>query len=271
MLVTGASSGLGNACATQLAKKGYSVYGTSRQPESRPRRVDEFYELIRMDMTDDDSVTSAVDYILAREGRIDALFHFAGSGIAGPVEETPIAEAAGQFDLICIGAARAIRAVLPGMRAQGGAIVLIGSMAGLIGIPFQAYYSAAKFALEGLVDSLRLELTGMPVQVSLIEPGDFRSGFTRARVRFGMGEKSPYAQKGQRAIAVMEKEEMTGGDPIKVARLALSLMTKRRLRPRYYVLPLSQRIIMALGLRLPRIVREMVLAAYFKVIPVKGH
>jgi len=241
------------------------VYGTSRRPESRPRRADEFFELIRMDVTDDDSVTSAVDYILAKEDRIDVLLHCAGSGIAGPIEETPVVEAAQQMDVNFMGAARAVRAVLPGMRADGGTILVVGSMAGVIGIPFQAYYAASKFALEGFIDSLRMELGRNPVRVSLIEPGDFRSGFTAARVKFGMGEGSPYAAAGARAIRVMEESEEAGADPVIVARLVLKLLGKKRLRLRYPVGPWSQRFAMFLGKLLPLGVREMIMKAYFKV------
>ena len=265
VLVTGASSGLGNACATQLAKKGFSVYGTSRSPESRPRRADEFFELIRMEAADDDSVSSAVDYVLAREGRIDVLLHCAGGGIAGPVEETPVPEAASQIDVNFMGAVRVVHAVLPGMRANGGTILVVGSMAGMVGIPFQAYYAAAKFALEGFVDSLRMELWPHPVNVSLIEPGDFRSGFTSARKKFGMGEGSPYADNGDRAIRVMEESEKAGADPVIVARLVLALLDKKRLRPRYFVGPWTQRVAIVTGMILPRSIRELLLKAYFRV------
>jgi len=270
VLVTGASSGIGNACATQLAKKGFIVYGTSRAPDERNRMADEFYELIRMDVTDDDSVQTGVAYIMAREGRIDALLCSAGSGIAGAIEETPIVEAAFQLDINVLGVARVIKAVLPAMRVEGGTILVVGSMAGLVGVPFQAYYSSSKFALEGLVDSLRMELGRAPVRVALIQPGDFRTGFTAARKVFGLAEGSPYAQTGRRALAVMEESENNGLDPVLVARLVLRLLDVKRLRPRYPVGPWQQRLAMSLRLVIPRRLYERILMAYFKVLARNG-
>jgi len=290
VLVTGASSGIGNAVATQLAKKGFAVYGTSRNPENRHRRVDEFFELIRMDVADDDSVSTAVAYILAREGRIDALLCCAGMGIAGAVEETPIEEAARQLDVNFMGTARTIHAALPSMRTHGGTILIIGSMAGLVGVPFQAYYSASKFALEGFVDSLRMELadpgirirrrTGKkgerrlegrpPVQVSLIQPGDFKTGFTTARAVYGLAEGSHYAETGRRALSVMEESEKTGSDPILVARLVLKLLDSKKIGSRYTAGPLAQRFVVALRLALPRGIQERLLMMYYRVFNRNG-
>lgn len=270
VLVTGASSGLGNACATQLAKKGFLVYGTSRNPDEKNRRADEFYELIRMEAEDDDSVNMAISYVLAKEERIDILLYCAGSGIAGAVEETPIVEAQRQLDVNFLGVARAVKALLPGMRANGGTILVVGSMAGIVGVPFQAYYAASKFALEGFVDSLRMELRPYPVQVSLIELGDFRTGFTEARTVFGLGEGSPYATAGQRSIAGMEESEKDGSDPVVLARLVLKIINKKRLKARYDVGPRMQRFAMRLLAFLPRRIAELLLMAYYKVSPRNG-
>ncbi len=270
VLVTGASSGLGNACATQLAKKGFLVYGTSRNPDEKNRRADEFYELIKMDAEVDDSVTTAISYVLAKEECIDILLYCAGSGIAGSVEETPIVEAQRQLDVNFLGVARAVRAVLPGMRINGGTILIVGSMAGIVGVPFQAYYSASKFALEGFVDSLRMELRPYPVQVSLIEPGDFRTGFTEARTVYGLGEDSPYATAGLRSISVMEASEKEGSDPVVLARLVLKIIDKKRLKARYYVGPRMQRFAMRLLAFLPRRLSESLLMAYYRVLPKNG-
>lgn len=290
VLVTGASSGIGNAVATQLAKKGFSVYGTSRFPENRHRMADEFFELIRMDVTDDDSVGTAVAYVLAKEGRIDALICSAGFGVAGPVEETPILEAARQMDVNFLGTARTVHAALPSMRVNGGTILIIGSMSGLVGIPFQAYYSASKFALEGFVDSLRMELADPgsrmkrrsrtnrvarlevrpSVQVSLIQPGDFKTGFTAARVVFGLAEGSHYAAIGRRALAIMEESEKTGSDPILVARLVLKLLDRKIIKSRYSAGPLAQRIAMVLRVVLPRGVQELILLTYYRIFNRNG-
>jgi NAD(P)-dependent dehydrogenase (short-subunit alcohol dehydrogenase family) len=163
-------------------------------------------------------------------------------------------------------------------------------MAGLVGIPFQAYYSASKFALEGFVDSLRMELAdhgnsirrrsgtrrtvrleGKPaVQVSLIQPRDFKTGFTAARAVFGLAEGSHYAETGRRALSVMAESEKTGADPILVARLVLKLLDKKKIRPRYAAGPFAQRVAMALRVVLPRIVQERILLAYYRVFERNG-
>jgi len=266
VLVTGASSGLGNACATQLAKKGYVVYGTGRSPVAKNRRADEFFEMIRMDSTDDDSVHTAVSYVLAKEERIDALICCAGMGLAGSVEDTPIFDASRQLDVNFLGTARAVREALPGMRVSGGTILVVGSMAGRVGVPFQAYYAASKFALEGFVDSLRMELGRLPVRVSLIEPGDFRTGFTAARQAFGLSGDGPYAEAGARALSVMEESERAGADPVLFARLTLKLLDKKRLRARYTTGLTPQRVALAMHRILPRRLYELMLMAYFKVL-----
>ncbi len=290
VLVTGASSGIGNAVATQLAKKGFAVYGTSRFPENRHRMADEFFELIRMDVTDDDSVSTAVAYIQAREGRIDALLCCAGFGIAGAVEETPIAEATRQMDVNFLGVARTVHAVLPNMRVYGGTILIIGSMAGLVGVPFQAYYSASKFALEGFIDSLRMELADPgsrmrrksgnkrvvrpeirpSVRVSLVQPGDFKTGFTAARVAFGLAEGSHYAEIGRRALSIMEESERTGSDPILVARLVLKLLDRKKIKSRYSVGPWLQRLAMVIRKVLPRSVQEFIVLTYYRIFSRNG-
>ncbi len=266
VLVVGASSGIGNSCATALAKNGYIVYGTSRTPDARPRKVDEFFELIRMDVSDDDSVSHAISYIRAKEGRIDVLVHSAGAGIAGAIEETPILDAAELFDVNVMGTARTIHEVLPGMRKEGGTILVIGSLAGLTGIPFQPYYSASQHALEGLIDSLRLEMAGFPVRVSLIQAGAFRTGFTAARKSYGMGENSPYAENGRRALAIAEQLEKAGADPILVARLVMKLMAKKRVGPRYRAGFLQQRLAITIKRLLPHRLAELLLRWYFELL-----
>ncbi len=271
VLVTGASSGIGNSIATALAKNGYTVYGTSRTPESRQRRADEFFELIRMDVCDDDSVSHAISYIRAKEVRIDILVHNAGAGIAGAFEETPLLEASKQLDLTVMGAARTIHALLPDMRREGGVILVIGSIAGLLGVPFQAYYSAGKHALEGLIDSLRLELSGWPVRVSLIQPGAFRTGFRAARTLYGMDEQSPYMENGRRAMAIAEQMEKEGADTVLIARMVMKLVRKKRIGPRYSAGSRHQRLAAVLLRLLPYRVVELVLRGYFELSDKDGY
>ena len=189
VLVTGASSGFGRAIAAHLAARGYLVYGTSRSavmPEeaTAPAERSLVPIMIPMDVCVDASVDAAVTHILRRHGRIDVLVNNAGFGIAGAVEDTSADELRRQFDTNVFGVLRVCRAVLPHMRRQGGGrIINVGSLAGLIALPFQGAYSASKFALEALSESLRMETKPYGISVSVIEPGDFRTSFTASRVR----------------------------------------------------------------------------------------
>ncbi|MGC8873617.1 MAG: SDR family NAD(P)-dependent oxidoreductase, partial [Chloroflexia bacterium] len=154
VLITGASSGIGLACARYLADRGYRVFGTSRHPEACPP---EPFPMIQMDVCDDASVLRGVEAVRERAGRIDVLVNNAGIGYGGAIEDTSLEEAHRQFETNFFGALRLCRAVLPIMRAQGsGLIVNMSSIGGLIGLPFQGLYSATKFALEGMSEALRL-------------------------------------------------------------------------------------------------------------------
>ncbi|MEA5125506.1 oxidoreductase [Xanthomonas floridensis] len=174
-LVTGASSGIGLAAATQLAAAGYTVYGTSRRGADAGERG---FPLLALDVTDDASVQSAIDALHAREGRIDLLVNNAGIGITGAAEESSIAQVRALFDTNVYGVVRVTNAVLPIMRAQrSGRILNVGSGLGFIPAPFSAYYSASKHALEGYSESLDHEVRGFGIRVTVIEPGATRTGF----------------------------------------------------------------------------------------------
>ena len=178
VLITGASRGIGNTCAAFLAKRGHIVYGTSRTPVARQRKMDEFFELLPMDNKDEKSIEAVVSSIVEKEGRIDLVVCNAGRTIFGAVEDTPSAQGFEQIDINFMGTARLIKAVLPVMRRnKSGTILVVSSIAGRIGLPYNAYYSASKFALEGFVESLRLELATTGIQIALIEPGSIRTGF----------------------------------------------------------------------------------------------
>jgi NADP-dependent 3-hydroxy acid dehydrogenase YdfG len=145
ILVTGASAGIGSACADRLSQACWTVIGASRRGTSSGA-----WRGMTMNVDDDDSVSQGVGDVLAEHGRIDAVLASAGWGLAGAAEQTSIGDAKAQFETNFWGAVRVVHAVLPILRRQGGGrIVLMSSIAGQIGIPYQAFYSASKFALEG--------------------------------------------------------------------------------------------------------------------------
>jgi NAD(P)-dependent dehydrogenase (short-subunit alcohol dehydrogenase family) len=260
VLVTGASSGIGRACAELLAGRGYRVYGASRRPAGSP-----LVESIAMDIRDEASVRDAVAAVLAREGRIDILVNSAGIAIAGAVEDTSIEEARHQFDVNFFGILRVCRAVLPGMRERrAGSIVNIGSIGGLIAIPYQGFYSASKFALEGLSESLRLEVRQFGVHVVLIEPGDHRTGLTENRRSTVESQSNPaYRSRFPRALERMAADEQNGPEPEAVARLLLRIVKKARPRLRYATGPVPQRAAIWLKRLMPYALVEKVMDFYY--------
>jgi len=237
--VTGATSGLGLAIARSLADAGYAVYGGGRRPAPAEMPSDVIY--VQTDVTSDASVRKSIDYVLSVAGRVDLLVCAAGSGISGAIEDVPIEEATSQLDVNFFGVVRVVQALLPAMRRQrGGRIIVIGSIAGKTGMPFQAYYSASKFALEGFVESLRYEVSAFNIEACIVEPGDFRTGFTGARKKI-IPETSAYRDKFESVIAVQEHDETHGADPVIAARRIVQLADARHLPVRITVGPLFER------------------------------
>ena len=192
VLVTGCSSGVGKAICDQLAASGMTVYGGSRTPCTPSQ-----WTHVPLDVTEQSSVDAAVAEVLRRESRLDALIACAGVGLAASLEDTEDDEARRHFDTNFFGTARMIRAVLPAMRKQSsGKIMVIGSIGGLIGLPFVPYYSASKFALDGLVEALRGEVAPFGIQATIIHPGDLNTGFATNRV-FGRNVGATSAYQGR--------------------------------------------------------------------------
>jgi len=256
VLVTGASSGIGACCAAYLSEHGYRVYGASRSAIAPP-----LVAPLTMDVTSDASVAQGVATILDREGRIDVLINNAGFGIGGAVEDTSMEEAAAQFDVNFFGVVRVTQAVLPTMRQRSdGYIVNIGSIAGLIAIPYQAFYSASKFALEGFTESLRLEVRPFGIRVVLIEPGDHSTGFTKNR---RSTISTAYREQSEKAIARMESDEQRGPNPGAIARLVHKVLEKPNPRLRYTAGPTAQRAAVWLKRYLPNAVIEAMMRRYY--------
>lgn len=218
-LVIGASSGMGKACASYLSEQGYSVYGTSRHavypPEATERLQTGTLSMIPLDVRCDASIAKAVDYIIAREGEIGILLNCAGYALEGAVEDIARDEARQIFDTNIIGMMMVCSSVLPHMRAQKkGLIVNIGSVAGLFALPFQSMYSATKYAVEAMTESLRMEVKPFGINVSLIDPGDISTNFTQARQRARAAQTNPtYKKRHDKAVQAMVKSELGGPGP----------------------------------------------------------
>jgi len=218
VLITGASSGMGKACAEYLSAHGYHVYGASRHGDGSiytNDKSDGFISTLYMDVRDERTVREAVDYIIKKENSVDIAINCAGYSLSGAVEDVSPEEAMAEFDTNFFGVLRVCRAVLPHMRAKGnGLIINIGSVAGFIAIPYQSMYSASKYALEALSQALRIETKPFGIKVALIEPGDIKTGFTSARVwAEAAKDDTPYKERCQKAVEAMAKSEMNAPGP----------------------------------------------------------
>jgi NAD(P)-dependent dehydrogenase (short-subunit alcohol dehydrogenase family) len=224
-LVTGASAGIGRACADHLHRAGWVTVGASRRGTTAGG-----WSGLVMDVDDDASVHDGVRGVLDAHGRIDALVAAAGWGVAGAVEHTTIDEAKAQLETNFWGCVRTVQAVLPVMRAQrGGRIALISSIGGVISIPFQGFYSASKFALEGLGEALAYEVAPFGIHVTLVQPGNVRTDFTASRrMAAASADDAVYAAALGRAVGAMERDEVNGVPPDDVATVVRRILEARR-------------------------------------------
>lgn len=232
VLVSGCSSGIGKSVCEQLAVAGARTYGGSRT-ECAPRG----WRYLRLDVTDRASVQDMVDEVVRREGRLDAVVTCAGFGLAGPLETMTDEHALRQFDVNFFGTTRIVQCALPVMRAQRwGRIIAIGSIAGLIGLPFVAHYCAAKFALDGMIEALRAEIRPFGIQATIVHPGDFSTSFGANRVFVGDDDVAhAYADASRRALAYYRFQEDNAPAPDAVARRVVRLMKRRSLPVRVVV------------------------------------
>ncbi len=208
-LVTGASSGIGEATAQRLATAGYKVYGTSRRGARAGQRT---FEMLPLDVTSDESVDAAVRDLLRREGRIDLLVNNAGFGVApAAAEESSIEQAKSIFDTNFLGIVRMTRAVVPHMRLQeSGRIINIGSVLGFLPMPYMALYAATKHAIEGYSESLDHELRTRGIRVSVIEPANTSTQFD-ANLLQADAKVDDY-REARAAVAARMTEMVTAGD-----------------------------------------------------------
>jgi NAD(P)-dependent dehydrogenase (short-subunit alcohol dehydrogenase family) len=205
ILITGASSGIGEATAALFAKKGWNVVATARRPETLAGLATLPNVLaLRLDVTDEVSITEAVAAATARFGAIDVLVNNAGVGLAGPIEAVTPAQWEAQFATNLFGVAATVRAVLPRMRERrSGLIINVSSIVGRVGLPFLGVYNATKFALEGMTEAMYFELRPFGLRVKLVEPAGTKTQFAH--------QKTQHAAYEPQLSQVMTK--MTEGGP----------------------------------------------------------
>jgi NAD(P)-dependent dehydrogenase (short-subunit alcohol dehydrogenase family) len=249
-LITGSSSGIGFETSLRLARNGIYTYATMRnlsksneilgyaQKDNPPLKV------LRLDVADEESISDAIDKIISEKNRIDILVNNAGYSLLGPLEQLHIDEIKEEFETNFFGIIKLIQSVLPRMRKQGyGRIINISSLAGRIGFPLSSAYVSSKFALEGLVESLRYELQPLGIHVCLIEPGVIKTNFVN-NMKLGKNvitssisnnDNSPYVEIIQKRISAFKPRFEKGSSAGEVADMVLEAVTSDNPKARYLV------------------------------------
>jgi NAD(P)-dependent dehydrogenase (short-subunit alcohol dehydrogenase family) len=264
VLLTGISSGFGKAAAEILSTKGYVVYGVSR------KKIDYLNENINVllaDVTDVISVRKAVSTLIDKEGHVDVLINNAGMGISGPIENSSLEDITLQMNTNFTGYVNMIQAVLPFMRKQGGATIInISSIGGLMGLPYQGFYSSSKFAVEGLSESLRMELKPFNIKVIVIQPGDFFTNFTANRKSVGTSElDSVYETSFHNTLSIIGKDEKGGLPPELLARKLVRILKQKSPRHHYIIATAEQKFAVWLKQVLPGSWFSKILSSHYRI------
>lgn len=272
VLVTGCSSGIGEATAARLAARGWAVYATARRPETLAGLASRGCRTLALDVTDEASMRAAVATVEEESGGVGALVNNAGYSQGGPLEEVPLAEVRRQFETNVFGLLRMCQLVLPGMRLRrSGRIVNVGSMGGRLTFPGGGPYHATKYAVEALSDALRFEVAGFGVHVALIEPGLIRTNFGATAVGSIDAVPSgggPYAEFSAALARTTSHAysgpmgRLLGAGPATVARVIERALTASHPRARYVVTP-SARLMIGLHALLPDRAFDAILARQF--------
>lgn len=236
VLITGGSSGIGKVTAKLLAKNGYKVYAAARRVEKMIDLKSAGISIIEMDVTNDESIVKGVNQILAAEGKVDILINNAGYGHYGPIEDVPMSDARYQLEVNLFGLARLTQLVLPKMREQHyGKIVNISSTGGKVAGPIGGWYHASKFALEGLSDSLRMEVKQFGIDVIVIEPGGVKTEWGEIAVGNAIktADNSAYKKLIASAQRINETEGAKSAEPVVIAEVIKKAIEAGKPKIRY--------------------------------------
>ncbi len=262
ILITGISSGFGLETARLLAQEGHTVYGTVRHEVEPLSGV----HYLKVDVRDREAVKDAVSQVIHQEDRIDVLVNNAGMGIGGPLEFASEEEIQEQMDANFMGLVNFVTAVLPFMRKQGsGKIIAMSSIGGVMGLPFQGFYSASKFAIEGYCEALRLEIQQFGIQVVVVRPGDFSTGFTASRKKTVSTEAMQVYKTYAESMGKVEHDETGGLKPQVLARKISQITRKKHPRHNYVVASFEQRLSVLLKRILPASWFAKILGSYYKL------
>jgi len=264
ILITGVSSGFGRATSSLLAKAGHKVYGTVRTETSPEKNV----HVLKMDLKDFSSVSAAVQSVIEKEGRIDVLINNAGMHTGGPVEKTSDENIKLQMDTNFNGMVHLTKIILPVMRQHGGGTIInFSSIGGLMGLPFQAFYSASKFAIEGFSEALRMEAGRFNIKVVVINPGDFCTNNSANRRKFltPLTDDDPYHRQFEETLSVIEKDESGGWKPEVLAGKILKIVESKNPRHRYIIGSFEQKLAVVIKKILPGSLFRKILEGHYKI------
>ena len=263
VLVTGGSSGIGKSIGEYLLDKGFTVYGTSRNPKNYS---DSKLNLIALDVTDNSTIKSAIKTVIDKERRLDVLINNAGAGITGPLEEIPENEIKRNFETNLFGPINVIKAVLPHMREQhSGLIINVTSIAGYMGLPYRGIYSASKGALELITESFRMEIKDFKIKMVNIAPGDFATNIAAGRYHAPVIKGSPYEKKYGSVLKAIDEDVNKGNDPGLVASEIYKIINTSNPKIHYKVGAFMQKFSIVLKRILPDKVYEKLLLNHYKL------
>ena len=267
VLLTGASAGIGKATAELLMKQGFIVYAASRSGCSQMNDEISNGKIIPviMDVNIETDIQSVLNQIIDNHGQLDAVIANAGNGLSGAVEETSIEEVRYQFETNFFGVVKTIHACLPIFRAQGyGKIITVSSLAGVIPIPFQTFYSSVKAALMLYMNGLSIEVKPFGIQCCTILPGDTKTGFTAARKYSiaSQNENSPYFRTMKKSVGQMEKDEQNGMSAYDVAKPIVKQVVNKKMHT-FYVTGIMNQIFYHLFNVLPTNFRLWIIAKIY--------
>ena len=263
ILITGGSSGIGKSVGEYLQDKGFRVYGTSRNPD---RYGNSKIPLIKMDVTNSDSIALGVSSVINKAGRIDVLINNAGAGITGPMEEIPEEAMKHNFNTNFFGPINLIKAVLPAMRQQKtGLIINITSIAGYMGLPFRGIYSASKGALEIVTEAFSMELKPFNIAITNVAPGDFATNIASGRYHAPVINNSPYEEVYGNSLKLMDDHVDSGKDPLIMAKAIHDIIDSKNVKIHYKVGEFIQKFSIVLKRILPDKWYEKLLMNHYKL------
>jgi len=261
VLITGGSSGIGKSIGEFLHKKGFVVYGTSRNPE---KVLNSIFPLVALDVRNVDSIKIAVAKIIATSGRLDIVINNAGVGITGPLEEIPMEEIKNNFETNFFGPIEVMKAVLPQMREQkSGLIINITSIAAYMGLPYRSVSS--KGALELITEALRMEVKQFGIEITNVAPGDFATNIASGRYHAPVIEGSAYQKVYGDTLATMNEHVDAGSNPNEMAEAIFKIIQKDKPKVHYKVGVFMQKFSIVLKRALPDKVYEKMLMNHYKL------